>query len=94
MTSIRPLLFLALSAVTLSCGSKPAPDTTPPVGDPDPTGQVEVSIAAVTLADDCGTGPTAAPITQAPAPAGDVPEGAMGKRASMSQDLSSAGARA
>jgi hypothetical protein len=90
MTSIRPFLFLALSAVTLSCASKPAPDTTPPITED--ADEVAISIAAVTLADDCGTGPTAAPITQAEA--APPAQGEMAKRSSMSINDMSAGARA
>ena len=52
----RTSWLLALSAITLSCGgSTHGPDPQPPGGSP-----VEISIAAVTLAQDCGTGPTAA----------------------------------
>ncbi len=85
MTTIRSVLFLALSAVTLSCGGSPDPDTTPPIK----ASTVEVSIASVTLADDCGTGPTTiptAPTQIAQARAVDEPAGrSMAKGASMSQ---------
>ena len=49
MKSLPAFLLVALAA---SCGGKSAPDPTLPKA-----GAVEVSIAAVTLADDCGTGP-------------------------------------
>jgi hypothetical protein len=54
MTAIRTTLFLALTALTLSCGGA-GPGPTPP----DPAAnKVDVAIASVTLADDCGTPPT------------------------------------
>ncbi len=56
--TIRSVLFVALSAAALACGSSsPEPDTTPPVK----VAKVDVAIASVTLADDCGGGPTTAP---------------------------------
>ncbi|MBZ0234022.1 MAG: hypothetical protein K8M05_16960 [Deltaproteobacteria bacterium] len=64
MTTIRSLLFVAVSAAALACGSTHEPDTTPPVASP----RVDIAIASVTLADDCGTGPTVAPPAP-PAPA-------------------------
>ncbi len=74
---IRPTLLMLLSTLTLSCGGSPSAPTSPtpdPQLDPRATaGQVALSIASVTLADDCGTGPTAAPLTSAPA--ADVPRG-------------------
>jgi hypothetical protein len=57
MTTIRSTLTLALAAFTLSCGG--APPTTTPLTPT--TNKVDVAIASVTLADDCGTGPTAYP---------------------------------
>ncbi len=63
MTTIRSLLFVAVSAAALACGGASEPDTTPPTTTP----KVDVAIASVTLADDCGTGPTVAPPAPAPA---------------------------
>lgn len=67
MKTIRPALFLAISAAALACGGSSDPDTTPPKIPPKAKAAVEVSIASVTLADDCGHGPTQAP------PAADEP---------------------
>ncbi len=81
MMTLRPVLFLAISSLSLACGGSKAPDTTPPVA----ASAVEVSIASVTLADDCGTGPTTVPPEPAPAAAmaepaaGDVAQGASAK---------------
>lgn len=61
MTTIRSLLFVAVSAAALACGSTSEPDTTLPT-----TPKVDIAIASVTLADDCGTGPTVAPPAPAP----------------------------
>ena len=66
MNTLRPALFLALSAVAWSCGPSSAPPTTPPGNTRE---GVDVTIASVTLADDCGTGPT----TQPSQPAADEP---------------------
>lgn len=63
MTTIRSLLFVAVSAAALACGSASEPDTTPPTITP----KVDIAIASMTLADDCGTGPTVAPPAPAPA---------------------------
>lgn len=60
MMNIRTLsfgLFVAVSAAALACGSSHEPDTTPPTKSP----KVDIAIASVTLADDCGGGPTVAP---------------------------------
>jgi hypothetical protein len=74
---IRPTLLLLVSTLTLSCGGSPsAPNKPDPHPQPDPhvtAGPVDLSIASVTLADDCGTGPTASPLSAAPA--GAVPMG-------------------
>jgi len=73
---IRPTLLLLLSAFTLSCGGKPTPpqtpDTTPPTNATG--GQVDLSIASITLAEDCGTPPSSPPLSSAreAAPMGDV----------------------
>lgn len=65
---IRPTLLLLLSTLTLSCGGSPSAPRTP-----NPTaGQVDLSIASITLADDCGTRPTAAPVSSAQKRSGDV----------------------
>lgn len=57
---IRMTLTLALAAFTLSCGG--GAGTSPRKPDPNPTpGQVDLSIASVTLADDCGSPPSTAP---------------------------------
>jgi hypothetical protein len=68
MMTIRSLLFVAVSAAALACGGthEPGPTTTTP---PTTAGKVAVTIASVTLADDCGTGPTAVPPPPAPAQA-------------------------
>jgi hypothetical protein len=58
MMHVRSTLFLALAAAVASCGGSPQPDTTPPHNKAD---KLDVTIASVTLADDCGTGPTAVP---------------------------------
>ena len=55
MKLVRRTLFLALATAALSCGA-PVTDPTLPTGEP-----VQISIAAVTLADDCGTGPRTPP---------------------------------
>ena len=79
MKSLPAFLLIALAA---SCGGKSAPDPTLPQA-----GAVEVSIAAVTLADDCGSGPTGAPVEAAAEHSMQEPAaGASMKRmASMSQ---------
>lgn len=60
MTLLRTTLATALAALAIACGgSKP----TPPVHTPVPN-TVDVAIASVTLADDCGTGPTTSPPVQ------------------------------
>jgi hypothetical protein len=61
MNTLRTSLFLALSAFALSCGGSPNPDTTPRPDHPPTGSQVDLAIASVTLADDCGTPPTAIP---------------------------------
>jgi hypothetical protein len=71
MKTLRPALFLALVAVTSSCGGAAPPDHTPPTNT---AKKVDVSIASVTLADDCGTGPTTMP--SEPAAAADISAGA------------------
>jgi hypothetical protein len=76
MMTIRSLLFVAVSAAALACGSSAEPDTTPPTKTP----KVDISIASVSLADDCGGGPTVAPPAPTPAQektamAEDVPMG-------------------
>jgi hypothetical protein len=58
MKLVRRTFLLALSAAALSCGA-PVTDPTLPTGEP-----VQISIAAVTLADDCGHGPTVAPVPE------------------------------
>ncbi len=65
MNIIRPVVLLALAGLASSCGSTAPPTTSPPTE----TRGLDVSIASVTLADDCGTGPTQAP---AAAPADDA----------------------
>lgn len=61
---ILPVLALALSAA--ACGKSTAPKAPPGNGG----NTLEVTVAAVTLADDCGTGPTAAPVDDEAAAAG------------------------
>jgi hypothetical protein len=62
--------FSTLLLVFAACGASSEPDTTtPPTNTHD---QVEISIASVTLADDCGGGPTEA-FADPPAAAADVP---------------------
>ncbi|HUQ01677.1 MAG TPA: hypothetical protein VM261_04240 [Kofleriaceae bacterium] len=98
MIKLRSLLFsipvsisvIAVSATALACGAKSDPGTTTP---PTKAAKVDIAIASVSLADDCGHGPTVAPPepaqaqAQAPAPsavAGDMAAGAsmsMAKRA-------------
>jgi len=79
MTSIRSLLFVAVSAAGFACGSSHEPDTTPPTN----PAKVDVSIASVTLADDCGTGPTAMP-PEPPEKTASIEQERMAKGASMS----------
>jgi hypothetical protein len=57
MMHVRSSFVLALAAFAFACGGSPAPDTTPR----NKANKVEVTIASVTLADDCGTGPTTMP---------------------------------
>ncbi len=71
MTTIRPALFLAISTAALACGGSTEPDTTPPKVPP--RAAVEVSIASVTLADDCGHGPTQAPPADEPLQTAQAP---------------------
>jgi hypothetical protein len=70
MFNIRSLLLavsvVAISATALACGGKTEPGTTTP---PATTAKVDISIASVALADDCGHGPTVAPPEPTPAPA-------------------------
>jgi hypothetical protein len=76
MKSIRNALFLSATALLFSCGGAGAPPENPK---PEPIGNkgsgLDVAIASVTLADDCGTGPTTAPPVSsadfAEPPAGD-----------------------
>jgi hypothetical protein len=80
MKIIRPSLFLAIVASLSACGASTAPKTEPPVQND----AVDVTIASVTLADDCGTAPTAIP--EEPAASMDQPMGDMaGGYASSSQ---------
>ena len=82
---IRPTLLLLLSTLTLSCGGSPsAPKTPTPEGSPT-AGQVDLSIASITLADDCGTGPKRAPVSSAPKRSSD---------ATLFADMASQGRRA
>lgn len=88
MRSIRSSLFLALAAFVLSCGgSKP-----PPSGPSNQAGEVGLTISSVTLADDCGTGPTTEPddesevaLAAPPVQAGEAASQAYEPGASMSQ---------
>ena len=87
MTLLRSTLATALAAVAISCGGKSPPPTPKVVPN-----TVDVAIASVTLADDCGTGPTTSPPVQAraqrPSPEmgfGDAPAGA--RSASMVQRM-------
>jgi hypothetical protein len=83
--TLRPALFLAL--VTAACGASSEPDTTtPPTNAHD---QVEISIASVTLADDCGGGPSAG-FAQPPAAEHEGPS----QGAAMKSQAISAGDRA
>jgi hypothetical protein len=78
--TLRPALFLALVSLT-ACGASTEPDTTTP-----PTNQhdtVEISIASVTLADDCGGGPTA-DFAEPPAAADEPARGAAMKSQAIS----------
>jgi hypothetical protein len=95
MKTIRPALFLAISTAALACGGSTEPDTTPPKIPPKAKAAVEVSIASVTLADDCGHGPTQAPPADEPVQTAQAPASSerMARGASMSADIS-AGARA
>ncbi len=89
MTLLHSTLSIALTALVISCGGgKPTPPTHTPVPN-----TVDVAIASVTLANDCGTGPTTSPPVQSsmqkPATElgfGDAPEGAR-SMASMAQRM-------
>ena len=60
MTTLRTTLLASLAVVAAACGgSKPQPPTNKPVPN-----TVDVAIASVTLADDCGTAPTTIPPVQ------------------------------
>jgi hypothetical protein len=85
----RMTLSLLLATFALSCTSKATPTKAPPISNTPPPANVEVSIASVTLADDCNSPPTTAPAeaaarSQRPPP-DDVTAGAslaeMGDRA-------------
>jgi hypothetical protein len=56
MNTLRRAFFLALTGVAFSCGASSEPTTVPPSNTSD---QLEITISSVTLADDCGTGPSA-----------------------------------
>lgn len=67
---LTTLSALALAAITLSCGGSPASPIGPLSSSPPPTspvsptaeaGRVDITISSVTLADDCGTGPSTRP---------------------------------
>ena len=73
MNTLRPALFLALSAVAWSCGPSSAPSTTPPTNTRE---GVDVTISSVTLADDCGSGPMTEPSEPAASRSADVSAGA------------------
>lgn len=61
MTLLRSTLLASLAAFAVACGgSKPQQ---PPIKKPVPN-TVDVAIASVTLAEDCGTGPTTQPPAQ------------------------------
>lgn len=61
MTTLRSTLPLAVLALATSCWRTKSPTPQPP-DDPHPRqGKVDVSIASVTLADDCNQPPTAVP---------------------------------
>lgn len=81
MKTIRPVLFLAAAALAWSCGGAADPDTVPPTNK---ATTLEVSIASVTLADDCGTGPTAIPSEPA-ATMDEAAGGSMGGASAKSQ---------
>jgi hypothetical protein len=55
-------IFLLSSLLFVACGSSSGPDTTPPKN----PSKVDVAIAAVTLAEDCGHGPTMPPAPDDP----------------------------
>ncbi len=80
MNTLRPALFVALSAVAWSCGPSSAPHTTPPNNTRE---GVDVTISSVTLADDCGTGPTTQPSEPA---AAEVDEPSAGARSQVMAD--------
>lgn len=54
-------LSLLLATFTFSCSGKAATPKTPPISNVPTSGQVELAIASVTLADDCNSPPTTAP---------------------------------
>lgn len=87
MTTLRTTLLATLAAFAVACGgSKPQQPTNKPVPN-----TVEVAIASVTLADDCGTGPTTIPPVQSsrmskPSPEfADMDRGAAAESASMAK---------
>lgn len=82
MTTLGTTLLASLAAFVVACGSsKPQPPTNKPVPN-----TVDVAIASVTLADDCGTGPTTIPPVQSSRASKPSPEFAdLAEGASMSQ---------
>ena len=80
MTLLRSTLLASLAAFAVACGGKSTPPTHKPVPN-----SVDVSIASVTLADDCGTPPTTMPPVQSSMQEKPSPElGDMEAGASMS----------
>ena len=85
MTLLRTTLLASLAAFAVACGGGSA--KTPPTHKPAPN-TVDVAIASVTLADDCGTGPTTsfpAQTSRITKPSTEFADMNMGEAASMSQ---------
>lgn len=82
--TLRTALLASLATVAVACGGG---KSTPPTNKPMPN-TVDVAIASVTLADDCGTGPTTsfpAQTSRVAKPSPEFGDMDMGEAASMSQ---------
>lgn len=85
--TLRTTLLASLVSVAAFAAACGGGKSTPPTHKPVPN-TVDVAIASVTLADDCGTGPTVAPPVQssrAYKPSPELADMAMGESASMAK---------
>lgn len=102
MTFLRSSLFAVVTAIVASCGGSQTPPTQePPItrpADPEPTvkvGGLDLAVASVSLADDCGGGPTGAPVPAAEvAPGPAAGDSSITEEDQMAQQKMAAGARA